>query len=63
MHWLLEMVNVLYLFSLYNYHHYPKVPHESGMRPMDFGVKGQGHDALVTENALWCIIAFRLQLT
>ena len=43
-----------------------KAPHESRMCPMDFWVKldkGQGHNALITENGLWCIIAFPLHLT
>ena len=29
-----------------------KTPHESRMCPIDFKVKGQGHNALITENGL-----------
>ena len=32
-------------------------PHESSMDPMDFGVKGQGHNARITEKGFWRITA------
>ena len=32
-------------------------PHESSMGPMDFKVKGQGHNARITENGFWRITA------
>ena len=34
-----------------------KTPHESRMCPTDFGVKGQGHNAVITENGFCCIVA------
>ena len=39
-----------------------KTPHEVRMCPMDFEVKCQGHNALITENGLCCIIALPFHL-
>ena len=36
---------------------------EFRMCPLIFGSKGQGHNALITENCYWCIIAFPLHLS
>ena len=38
-------------------------PHESSMDPMDFGVKGQGHNARITEKGFWHITASPLHLS
>ena len=35
-----------------------QTPHESRMCPIDFEVKRQGHNALITKNGLCRIIAF-----
>ena len=38
-------------------------PHESRMYPIDLGIKGQGHNALVTEIEFSGIIALPLHLS
>ena len=38
-------------------------PLESRKCPMDFRVKGQGHNAMITENGLYCKIAFPFHLS
>ena len=36
--------------------------HKLRVSPYGFKVEGQGHNAVVTENGLWCITAFPLHV-
>ena len=65
MHWLLKMVYDALLLSLYTYNHETSHTDFSWVKHVPYwfwgqDVKGQGHNALITENGLWCLIAFYL---
>ena len=56
-------VHDCFLFTLITMKLHTMTPHESRMCPIDFPsqkVKGQGHNALITENGLFRITAFPL---
>ena len=56
-----DFVSILVAFPLHlSSWNYTQTPHESRMCPIEFGVKGQGHNALITEISLNGIIAFPL---
>ena len=68
MHGLLKMVSCAYLlpFTPIFMKLHMQSPHESSMEPMDFGVKkvkGQGHNARITEKGFWRITASPLHLS
>ena len=57
------LVHNCFPFTLIHFKLCTKTTHESWMCPIDFGVKGQSHNALITENGLCRIISFPLHLS